>query len=86
MVTSNFGRIQGYIYQEGYIRTTSFKYSMKHENSLVHLTNDALQKKCKEYGKYEKGNKISYEEFEKYLSTTYKGKYSFYRDILPKIR
>ena len=63
LVTSNFGRIQGYMYQEGYLRTASYKYNTKNENSLVHLTNDALQKKCKEYGKYEKGNKISYEEF-----------------------
>jgi tubulin polyglutamylase TTLL1/tubulin monoglycylase TTLL3/8 len=35
--------------------------------SSVHLTNDAVQKLLPEYGKYEKGNKLSYEEFEKYL-------------------
>ena len=29
MVTSNFGKIQGYFYQEGYIRTASYKYNSK---------------------------------------------------------
>jgi hypothetical protein len=33
----------------------------------VHLTNDAIQKKGDEYGKFEKGNKVSFPEFEKYL-------------------
>jgi len=67
MINSSFGRIKGYFYEEGYIRTTSYKYSNKNQDSLVHLTNDAVQKHCKDYGKYEKGNKVSYEEFEKYL-------------------
>lgn len=63
MINSNFGRIKGYFYEEGYIRTTSYKYSNKNHDSYVHLTNDAVQKYCKDYGKYEKGNKVSYEDF-----------------------
>ena len=35
---------------------------------MVHLTNDAIQKKSEEYGKFEGGNKISYKEFSKYLA------------------
>jgi len=31
------------------------------------LTNDAVQKKGEEYGKFENYNKISYADFEKYL-------------------
>jgi len=31
------------------------------------LTNDAVQKKSEDYGKYENGNKVSYTDFQKYL-------------------
>lgn len=41
---------------------------------MIHLTNDAIQKKSDDYGKFEGGNKvkilnlqISYKEFNKYL-------------------
>ena len=41
---------------------------MRHlENRFIHLTNDAVQKKGEEYGKFENYNKISYADFEKYL-------------------
>ena len=28
------------------------------KNKLIHLTNDCVQKKCEEYGKFEAGNKV----------------------------
>ena len=34
---------------------------------MIHLTNDAIQKKGDEYGKFEKGNKLSFDELGKYL-------------------
>lgn len=34
---------------------------------MVHLTNDAVQKKGGSYGKFEDHNKLSYKEFELYL-------------------
>lgn len=61
MIISINGMIKGYWYELGYIRTTSFEYTIKHGQTSVHLTNDAVQKYLPEYGKYEKGNKISYE-------------------------
>jgi len=33
----------------------------------VHLTNDAIQKKAEDYGKFENGNKLSYNDFQNYL-------------------
>ena len=33
----------------------------------MHLTNDAVQKKGEDYGKYETGNKVSFQDFAKYL-------------------
>jgi hypothetical protein len=61
MITCVNGQIKGYWYEYGYIRTTSFEYSLKNNRSCVHLTNDAVQKQLPEYGKYEKGNKLSYD-------------------------
>jgi len=51
---------QGYFYNEGYIRTSCQEYSTKNlENKFIHLTNDAVQQKSEDYGKYETGNKVN---------------------------
>ena len=64
LITSVNGIHKGYWYQEGYIRTSSKEFTLKNlNNRMVHLTNDAVQKKSEEYGKFECGNKISYSEF-----------------------
>lgn len=34
---------------------------------MIHLTNDAVQKKGKDYGKYESCNKMGFRDFEDYL-------------------
>lgn len=58
MVTSINGRMKAYVYDEGYIRTSSYEYDVTNlSDKLVHLTNDAVQKKDKNYGKFEAGNK-----------------------------
>lgn len=41
---------------------------------MIHLTNDAVQKKGDTYGKHEKGNKVSYEDFQIYLDNLTKKK------------
>ena len=66
MITSTLGKIRGYFYQEGYVRTTSYPYSLENGNPGVHLTNDAIQKYLPNYSKYEKANKISYEQLNEY--------------------
>lgn len=63
MISGVNGHIKGYWYESGYIRTTSYEYSVKNGFSSVHLTNDAVQKNLADYGKYEKANKVSYDEF-----------------------
>jgi hypothetical protein len=40
---------------------------MKNFNKMIHLTNDAVQKKGEEYGKFESGNKISFLELQRFL-------------------
>lgn len=51
-MTSINGVIKGYWYREGYIRTTSYEYTVKHTNTNIHLTNDSVQKYLPDYGKY----------------------------------
>ena len=54
------GNLQGYYYTDGYLRTSCRDYNIKNvTNRLIHLTNDAVQKKCDDYGKFENGNKVS---------------------------
>jgi hypothetical protein len=47
------------MFREGYIRTSSSEFSLD-RNSItspeIHLTNNAVQAKMKDYGKFEYGN------------------------------
>lgn len=64
MLTSINGHLKGFAYDEGYIRTSSREYCpSKLGNLLIHLTNDAVQKRCDDYGKHEAGNKVSFKEY-----------------------
>jgi tubulin--tyrosine ligase len=64
------GNLQGYWYQEGYLRTSCREFTLKNvSNRYVHLTNDAVQKRAEDYGKFESGNKLAYTEFQKYLDS-----------------
>lgn len=70
LVTALNGVIQGYFYNEGYIRTSSKDFSLKNiSDKFVHLTNDAVQKTAEDYGKFESGNKLSFGDFQKYLDS-----------------
>lgn len=74
--------LPGYWYEEGYIRTSSKEFNLKQVNcKFIHLTNDAVQKKSEDYSKYESGNKVSYNEFQRYLMSQYK--LDFFKDIYP---
>jgi hypothetical protein len=61
-------KLKGYVYDDGYLRTSSRAFSKANlDNKLVHLTNDAVQKNSNEYGRYELGNKLSFGEYQAYL-------------------
>jgi len=63
---------QGYIHPKAYLRTSSYKYSLKNlGNRATHLTNDFVQNKCKAYGKNEQGNKLSMDEFAAILESSH---------------
>jgi len=81
------GVMKGYWYQEGYVRTSSKEFSLKNvSNKLIHLTNDAIQKKGEEYGRFEMGNKVSFADFSKYIDANFDGKYNFENDIYKNIK
>lgn len=80
------GNLQGYWYQEGYLRTSCREFSLKNVNNrYIHLTNDAVQKKLDDYGRFESGNKLSYQEFQKYLDAQ-KINCDFSKDVVPRLR
>ena len=60
LVNTVNGNMTAYWYQDGYLRTSCREYNIKNEkNRLIHLTNDAVQKKSEDYGRFEQGNKVS---------------------------
>ena len=68
MLTSINGQLKGFVYEDGYLRTSSAIYENGNfDDRTIHLTNDSIQKKSKDYGRYERGNKIDYHEFQDYL-------------------
>lgn len=87
LLTRTNGVLKGYWYEEGYIRTTSYEFSLNQLHSQIHLTNDAVQKHCRDYGRFEKGNKLSYGEFQQYLNDKYgRNTYDFNSLVQTNIR
>ena len=85
LITCVNGCLKGYWYRDGYLRTTASEYSLNKSEEAVHLTNDAVQKQYPEYGKYEKGNKLSYEQIDKYIAKKHPGK-GFFQNVYPRMR
>ncbi len=79
------GSMKGYWYRHGYVRTTSSEYTLKINSGSVHLTNDAVQKNLPDYGRYQKGNKISYEELDAYMKKN-DSKFNFFEKVYPKMK
>ena len=85
LVGATTREFRGYFYKDGYLRTSSREFSISDlNNRYVHLTNDAIQKKSSDYGKFETGNKISYHDFQEWLKVN-KG-VDFYKQVLPQIK
>lgn len=54
---------------------------------MIHLTNDAVQKKAEDYGKFEAGNKLSYVDFQNYIDKNFSDlNVCFERDLLPQMK
>ena len=42
---------------------------MENLNKFIHLTNDAIQYRSSDYGKFEEGNKIGWKKFQMWLQS-----------------
>ena len=71
-MTSINGNVKGYFYEDGYIRTSSREFDLDNlDDRYIHLTNDAIQKRADDFGKFENYNKMSFQDFQKYLNASY---------------
>lgn len=86
LLTAFNSHFQGYFYHDGYLRTSSREFSLSSTSRYVHLTNDAVQKKAEDYGKYEAGNKLAYEDLARHVEECSAGRVSFGRDVWPQMR
>lgn len=91
-------------FKHGYARTSSYKYELASENDnlMMHLTNEAIQVKSRglkkianllgkaTFGKFEDGNKVYFDELEKYFEENepiFKSKnLAFKKDIIPQLK
>ena len=69
------------------MRTACREFSVNNPSKYVHLTNDAVQKHCDDYSKFENGNKLSYTDFQRYLNKNHADlKCNFVNDVVPKLK
>ncbi|MGH0158820.1 UNVERIFIED_CONTAM: hypothetical protein FKN15_039089 [Acipenser sinensis] len=75
-----------YLYKEGVLRTSSEPYdSSDLQDKTSHLTNHCIQKEhSKNYGKYEEGNEMFFDEFSQYLLNSHNT--ALDSSILPQIK
>lgn len=76
-----------FVFREGYVRTSSTEYTLDQDSILrpeVHLTNNAIQSQFEDYGKFESGNQLSFDEFDTYMAA--QGEADFvYGKLVPDI-
>ena len=73
-----------YIFKEGHLKATCSEFNLSSKDLNIHLTNYSIQKYCENFSKFEIGNEISFEEFQKDLDNNKTG-INFIKDIYPKI-
>ena len=61
-----------FICREGHLKACSQKYDLNDLDIFTHITNYSLQKRCKDFAKYEQGNEISFKKFIELLDNTSK--------------
>lgn len=87
LVTFLDNKVAAYFYKDGYLRTSCQEFNMDNiKNRFIHLTNDAVQKYSPDYGRFEDGNKLSYEDFQSYIDQNLSEKVNFRETVYPKIR
>ena len=87
LITCLNNNIQGYFYKEGYLRTSCQQYNINNiTDKFIHLTNDAIQKNSANYGLFEDSNKLSYDDFQRYIDVNMREKINFRDKVHPVIK
>ena len=63
-----------FICREGHLKACSQNYDLNNLDIFTHITNYSLQKRCKDFAKYEQGNEISFKKFIELLDSINNGK------------
>ena len=74
-----------YMFKEGHLKCCSVKYDLDINNNFTHLTNYSFQKYNNNFGKYEKGNEVSFDDLQYNIEVNYNNCLDFKKDIIPKI-
>ena len=74
-----------YVFNEGHLKCCSVKYDLSCKDNYSHLTNYSFQKYNDNFGKYEWGNEVSFDDLQNNIDINYNHKVNFKRDIIPKI-
>ena len=74
-----------YVFNEGHLKCCSVKYDLSSNDNYSHLTNYSFQKYNDNFGKYELGNEVSFDDLQNNIDVNYNNKVNFKREILPKI-
>ena len=77
-------KMKAYMFKEGHLKVSSINYDLDSNNSFIHLTNYSLQKYNKYFSKYEKGNEVSFETFQKYINDIIKKDINFKEFVYPQ--
>ena len=77
-------KMKAYMFKEGHLKVSSINYDLDSNNSFIHLTNYSLQKYNKYFSKYEKGNEVSFETFQKYINDIIKKDINFKEYVYPQ--
>ena len=74
-----------YLFKEGHLKASSTEFDINSKDAFVHLTNYSVQKYSKKFSNYEKGNEISFDEFQISLHVNYGIDINIKKDIIKKI-
>ena len=75
-----------YMFNEGHLKCCSVKYDLDACDTFSHLTNYSFQKYNNNFGKYEKGNEVSFDDLQYNIQVNYNNKVDFKTEIIPKIK
>lgn len=80
-------KMKVYVFKEGHLKTCSVNYNIDCKNAYTHITNYSFQKYSEDFQKYEKGNEVSFEDFQLFINEMYPmKKYSVKYDLMKQVK